>query len=93
MANELEVTFKAAATWVGSKDAKKKPGFDTNEHKLEFYGLYKQGTDGDNTKSQPWAVQLEAKAKWDAHEKCKGMSKDEAMQKYVEKAKEVGFEA
>ena len=90
MANEAQ--FKAAAAWVGS-DAQKKKEFDTNEHKLEFYGFYKQGTDGDNSKSKPWAVQIEASAKWNAHEKLKGMSKEEAQQKYIEKAKAAGFEA
>lgn len=34
--------------------------------------------------SQPWAVQLEARAKWDAWNSIKGMSKAEAMQHYLE---------
>ena len=39
---------------------------------LEIYGLYKQATAGDNTTSQPWAIQLEAAAKWNAWTALKG---------------------
>ena len=55
-----------------------------NAAKLEFYGLYKQATEGDVTGTQPWAVQFEARAKWDAWAANKGMAADEAKQKYVD---------
>ncbi len=38
---------------------------------------------GDVTGSQPWAVQLEARAKWDAWNGVKGKSKEDAMKEYV----------
>merc|ERR1712167_498654 len=56
----------------------------SNAQKLELYGLYKQATVGDVTGSQPWAVQLEARAKWDAWNAIKGMSKEQAMQEYID---------
>ena len=34
--------------------------------------------------SQPYKVQFEARAKWDAWNSIKGMSKEEAMKKYIE---------
>ena len=43
-----------------------------------------QATKGDVQGSQPWAVQLEARAKWDWWAKLKGMSKEEAMEKYID---------
>lgn len=46
---------------------------------LVLYGLYKQATVGDVNISQPWKVQVEARAKYDAWEKNKGMKTDEAM--------------
>lgn len=46
----------------------------SNESKLSFYKFYKQATEGDVTGSQPWAVQLEARAKWDAWNSVKGAS-------------------
>ena len=52
--------------------------------KIQFYGLYKQAMEGDNTAAAPWAVQMEAKAKWDAWESRKGMSADDAKQAYVD---------
>ena len=51
--------------------------------KLEYYALYKQATEGDVEGTQPWAVQFEARAKWDAWNALKGMSKEQAMKDYV----------
>eukprot|EP00049_Salpingoeca_infusionum_P001006 m.44153 g.44153 ORF g.44153 m.44153 type:complete len:99 (-) comp10822_c0_seq1:246-542(-) len=56
----------------------------SNDTKLGFYKYFKQATVGDNTTSQPWAVQLEARAKWDAWTSVKGMSKEDAMKAYVD---------
>ena len=55
----------------------------TNDEKLGLYGLYKQATTGDNTTAAPWAVQLEAKAKWNAWTAEKGKSKAEAEAAYI----------
>ena len=43
-----------------------------------------QATEGDVKGSQPWAAQFEKRAKHDAWASVKGMSKEEAMQNYVE---------
>jgi len=56
----------------------------SNSVKLEFYGLYKQATEGEVQGGQPWAVQIEARAKWDAWNSRKGMTSDEAKAAYVE---------
>jgi diazepam-binding inhibitor (GABA receptor modulator, acyl-CoA-binding protein) len=45
--------------------------------------------EGDNESSQPWAVQMEARAKWDAWAKNKGMSGEDARKAYIAKATEV----
>jgi diazepam-binding inhibitor (GABA receptor modulating acyl-CoA-binding protein) len=55
----------------------------SNDEKLSLYGLYKQATTGDNTTAQPWAVQLEARAKWDSWTGHKGKSTDAAEKEYV----------
>lgn len=55
----------------------------SNDIKLKFYALYKQATEGDNTAAQPWAVQLEARAKWDAWTAVKGKSKEDAEKEYI----------
>jgi acyl-CoA-binding protein len=36
----------------------------SNDQKLQFYGLYKQATVGDVNTTQPWSINMVAKAKW-----------------------------
>jgi len=50
---------------------------------LELYGLFKQATEGDVTGSRPGMLDLKGRAKYDAWEKRRGASKDDAMKKYV----------
>mmetsp|Transcript_103286 Transcript_103286/g.274716 ORF Transcript_103286/g.274716 Transcript_103286/m.274716 type:complete len:90 (+) Transcript_103286:80-349(+) len=63
------------------------------DRKLKVYGFYKQATEGDVTGSQPWAVQVESRSKWDAWNAVKGMSKEEAMENYTKEveAQKVDF--
>lgn len=63
----VQLTFEAAADRV--KTLKDKP---SNDVLLQIYALYKQATVGDCTGSQPWAVQVEARAKFDAWAAQKG---------------------
>jgi len=51
--------------------------------KLILYKLFKQATVGDVQGTQPYAIQMEARAKWDAWNSVKGTSKDAAMEGYV----------
>lgn len=76
--SELETQFKEAAERV--KTLEKKPD---NETLLKLYALYKQVTVGVVNTSQPWAVQLEARAKWDAWYALGSMDRNTAMTKYV----------
>ena len=55
----------------------------TNDRKLLCYAFFKQVNNGDVTGTQPWAVQFEARSKWDAWNKIKGVSKEKAMEEYV----------
>ena len=56
-----------------------------DEQKKEVYGLFKQGSNGDNTAEKPGLMSgFEARGKWDAWEAKKGMSQDDAKQAYVE---------
>ena len=76
--SELEQNFKNAAEMV--KGLTEKPD---NNKLLELYSLYKQATVGNVNTAQPWAVQLEARAKWDAWKSKEGLSKEDAMNKYI----------
>jgi acyl-CoA-binding protein len=64
------------------KTLSKKPDDDTM---LELYSLFKQGSDGDVTGDRPGFFDFVGGAKFDAREKLKGMSNEDAMQKYIDK--------
>uniref|UniRef100_A0A3P9B720 Diazepam binding inhibitor, acyl-CoA binding protein n=1 Tax=Maylandia zebra TaxID=106582 RepID=A0A3P9B720_9CICH len=49
----------------------------------DLYGLYKQATVGDINTERPGFLDFTGKAKWDAWNARKGLSKEEAMAKYV----------
>ncbi|EKD01137.1 long-chain fatty acid transporter [Trichosporon asahii var. asahii CBS 8904] len=55
----------------------------TQDQQLEFYGLFKQATEGDVKGDRPGAFNFAGKYKWDAWKKLEGMSQDEAKAKYV----------
>uniref|UniRef100_A0A3Q2QPC3 Acyl-CoA binding domain containing 7 n=1 Tax=Fundulus heteroclitus TaxID=8078 RepID=A0A3Q2QPC3_FUNHE len=76
--------FKKVADEV--KKVKTQP---TNDELLVLYGLYKQAVVGDVNTDRPGLLDLTGKAKWDAWESRKGMSKDEAMSTYITHAKEI----
>ncbi|CAG9802606.1 unnamed protein product [Chironomus riparius] len=77
----LKEDFDTAAEKV--KNLKSKP---SDQDLLELYGLFKQATVGDNNTEKPGMLDFKGKAKWEAWNGRKGMSSDEAMTKYVEKA-------
>jgi len=75
---ELEKQFKAAQS--AAKELASKPD---NETLLELYSYFKQATDGDVSGAKPGAFDFVARAKYDAWEARRGMSKDVAMRGYV----------
>jgi len=81
----LEEEFKEAARKIS--DEMNKTASD--DELKEIYSLYKQGTVGDINTDRPGMLDFKGKAKWDAWNSKKGMSKEEAMQKYVDLAKEM----
>jgi len=55
-----------------------------NETLLQLYSLYKQATEGDNTKEAPSnPFDIVAKAKYNAWSELKGKSKEDAMNEYI----------
>ncbi len=77
--SDLQTRFDAAVAH--SKNLSERPD---NMTLLKIYGLYKQGSQGDNTDDKPSFTDMVARAKWDAWTKCQGMSQDEAKEKYIE---------
>uniref|UniRef100_A0A673HXS4 Acyl-CoA-binding protein n=1 Tax=Sinocyclocheilus rhinocerous TaxID=307959 RepID=A0A673HXS4_9TELE len=79
-----EAEFQKAAEEV--KRLKAKPA---DAEMLEIYSLYKQATVGDVNTARPGMLDFTGKAKWDAWEAKKGMSKDDAMKAYIAKVEEL----
>jgi acyl-CoA-binding protein len=48
-----------------------------------MYGLFKQVSNGDVSGSRPGMFDMRGRAKWDAWEKCRGMTNDQAVDAYV----------
>ncbi|KAM4705404.1 acyl-CoA-binding domain-containing protein 7 [Rhinophrynus dorsalis] len=72
-----------------AEDVMKLKSKPTDDELKELYGLYKQSTVGDITIDCPGMLDLKGKAKWDAWNSRKGLSKEEAMKAYVSKANEL----
>ncbi|GAA5991804.1 hypothetical protein JCM10908_002214 [Rhodotorula pacifica] len=56
----------------------------TYDQKLQLYSVYKQATEGDIKGSRPGMLDILGRAKWDAWNKCKGLSQLEAERLYVD---------
>lgn len=61
----------------------KLPKRPSNDRLLDLYALYKQATEGDVSGSRPGMLDLKGRAKYDAWAGRKGLSKEDAMKKYV----------
>lgn len=75
---ELAAKFEDA-----QKRAKSLPKTPSNDDLLGLYAFYKQATSGDVAGSRPGMLDMKGRAKYDAWAGKKGMSKDDAMTKYV----------
>ncbi|XP_074857012.1 acyl-CoA-binding protein [Carettochelys insculpta] len=79
-----QAEFDKAAEEV--KQLKSKP---TDEEMLFIYSHFKQATVGDVNTDRPGMLDFKGKAKWDAWNALKGMSKEEAMKAYIGKVEEL----
>jgi acyl-CoA-binding protein len=55
-----------------------------NDVMLDLYALYKQSIAGNVTGDRPGMMDIKGRAKYDAWAKRKGMTKDAAMQAYID---------
>jgi len=76
---DLNAAFEAAVA--NSKNLTERPD---NATMLKLYGLYKQGTAGENTEKKPGFGDMVGRAKWDAWNGLKGISEDDAKQQYID---------
>ncbi|XP_029656116.2 enoyl-CoA delta isomerase 2 isoform X1 [Octopus sinensis] len=79
-----DAEFKSAKDNLGT--LKEDPG---NMAKLQLYALFKQASIGDCNAKKPSMVDFVGKAKYDAWNKLKGMSQDEAQLNYIKTVNEL----
>ncbi|XP_076460271.1 acyl-CoA-binding protein-like isoform X3 [Babylonia areolata] len=72
-----------------AEEAKNLPKKPTDEEMLTLYGLFKQATVGDCNTARPGMLDLKGKAKWDAWDKRKGMSQDDAKTQYIKEVEQL----
>ncbi|NWX82473.1 ACBP protein, partial [Nothoprocta ornata] len=77
-----QADFDAAA-----EDVRKLKTRPTADELKELYGFYKQATVGDINIECPGMLDLKSKAKWEAWNLKKGLSKEDAMNAYISQAK------
>lgn len=65
-------------------DSKNLPERPDNITLLKIYALFKQASVGNVEGERPGFTDMVGRAKYDAWETLKGMSKEEAMQKYID---------
>jgi acyl-CoA-binding protein len=65
-------------------DSKNLPERPDNMTLLKIYALYKQASSGDAAGERPGFTDMIARAKWDAWDALKGISKEDAMQQYID---------
>lgn len=82
---DIKAAFDQAI--LDSKNLSERPD---NATLLKLYALYKQGSTGDNGEKKPGFSDMVARAKWDAWDKLKSMSQDDAMRQYTELVNALG---
>jgi len=83
--NDLNSRFEKAS--VAAKSLSEKPDNDTL---LKLYALYKQGSTGDVSGNKPGFFDFVGVAKYEAWEKLKGISPDDAKTQYIELVSKLG---
>jgi diazepam-binding inhibitor (GABA receptor modulating acyl-CoA-binding protein) len=82
--DDLVKNFEKAASDIKSSKLKL-----DDETLGSLYGYYKQATVGDCNVEQPGFFDIKGRAKYDAWNQYKGMSKEHAMKRYIKKVEKL----
>ncbi|MFH5207044.1 acyl-CoA-binding protein [Antrihabitans sp. NCIMB 15449] len=77
--SDLDQSFTQA-----QEDVKKLTSKPSNDDLLSLYSLFKQASKGDVDGKRPGRLDMVNRAKYDAWDKLKGTSSDDAKQRYVD---------
>lgn len=79
--SDLKQRFEQSVNYVQNTEGNVKP---SNELKLQMYALFKQASEGDVNGKKPGMMDFVKRAKYTAWEECKGLSSENAMQRYID---------
>ena len=82
---EINSQFEQAA--IAVKSLPERPDNDTM---LQLYALFKQGSSGDISGDKPGFFDFVATAKYEAWERIKGLSQDDAKNQYIDLVRKLG---
>lgn len=87
----FQTVFKnmSAAFTTAAEEVKTLASSPSDEEKLKVYSLFKQATVGDCNTARPGMLDFTGKAKWDAWDARKGMSKEDAEAEYITTVEEM----
>lgn len=80
--SNLQQQFEDTVDYVKNAEGDFSP---SNDLKLEMYALFKQATEGDVKGKKPGMMDIVGRSKYQAWEKMKGTSAEQAMQAYIDK--------
>ncbi len=75
---------------MASAAAKSLPSRPDNDTMLQLYALYKQGSSGDVAGNKPGMFDFVGVAKYEAWERLKGLTQDDAMHQYIDLVTKLG---
>jgi len=75
---------------MASAAAKSLPSRPDNDTMLQLYALYKQGSSGDVAGNKPGMFDFVGVAKYEAWERLKGLTQDDAMNQYIDLVTKLG---
>jgi acyl-CoA-binding protein len=82
---EINTRFEQAG--IAAKSLPERPDNDTM---LQLYALYKQGSAGDVSGNKPGLFDFVGAAKYEAWERFKGLSQDDAKNQYIDLVSKLG---
>ncbi|XP_073012485.1 uncharacterized protein [Typha latifolia] len=82
--SELEENFGVAVSYISSERGAEEVSKLGGDRQMLLYGLHKVATEGPCYESQPMALKVSARAKWQAWQKLGNMNPEVAMEQYVD---------
>lgn len=82
--SDIEARFEQMVARIQHTPPNQRSSNASLEERISVYALFKQATQGNAAGARPGLLNPVARLKYDAHRKLSGLSKEEAMVRYLE---------